>query len=425
MAKQRVPRLEKSCPLRETHTRLHQVHTQWHRVAADYGDPDDFVTSLNAALFALRSVSFVLQKERRRIPDFDNWYAPHIERYQEPLMVWLKDSRNVVEHEHDLELHSTARVTVYGGGGTPHETDIAVSPLLHQQQIARQLASRFPERTRAGGLLAVERRWVAADLPGHELLDVLAYGYGVVAGVVADAHWQCGVVMQTFGDEAHEDRPVRRKQLDGKLSCMVAHAKLRTAYVHLGDNQLVEWGTRTQQLTREDMEDFEPPESLASLDIGRTPGQHLLEQGGAWTKAARTMVSEAGRHEPMALVFEHRDEAPILCGLHAKDTAEQHLMIQAVADQLEAVQGEGVAVIFERKTRAEDETELVVALATDDGGRAQWVTPVAHGPSGEVTLDETVEEQGVVPDFFGPIERVWVAMGRGPRETEDDATDAE
>lgn len=64
--KPRPPRLEKSCPLPTTHTRLHQVHEQWHRVAADYGEPDDFVTSLNAALVSLRSVSFMLNKEKSK-----------------------------------------------------------------------------------------------------------------------------------------------------------------------------------------------------------------------------------------------------------------------------------------------------------------------------------------------------------------------
>jgi len=51
-----------------THTSLHQVHDLWHRVAADYADPDAFVVSLNAALQALRSVSFMLKKERRWQP---------------------------------------------------------------------------------------------------------------------------------------------------------------------------------------------------------------------------------------------------------------------------------------------------------------------------------------------------------------------
>ena len=95
--KSRPPRLEKRCPLPTSHTRLHQVHEHWHRVAADYSDPDDFVTSLNAALVALRSVSFMLNKERASIPDFDTWYAPHVERYaRDPLMRWLKDARNYV-----------------------------------------------------------------------------------------------------------------------------------------------------------------------------------------------------------------------------------------------------------------------------------------------------------------------------------------
>jgi len=116
--KGRPPRLEKRCPLPKTHTRFHQVHEHWHRVAADYADPDHFTTSFNAALVALRSVSFMLNKEKSLVPGFERWYAPHVERYQhDPLMRWLKDARNFVEKEGDLDLHSQARVTLLGGAG--------------------------------------------------------------------------------------------------------------------------------------------------------------------------------------------------------------------------------------------------------------------------------------------------------------------
>src|SRR5437660_1246 len=114
-SRDRPPKLEKSCPLPKTHTRLHHVHELWHRVAADYGDPDAFVVSINAALVALRSVSFMLKKERACIPDFDAWYAPHEAGYRaDPLMSWLKDARNYVEKEGDLDLHSRARVNLLG-----------------------------------------------------------------------------------------------------------------------------------------------------------------------------------------------------------------------------------------------------------------------------------------------------------------------
>ncbi len=409
--KPRPPRLEKSCPLPTTHTRLHQVHDQWHRVAADYGDPDDFVTSINATLVALRSVSFMLQKERSRIPDFDSWYAPHIERYADPLMVWLKEARNFVEKQGDLDVHSKARVTLLGGRGQPPQADVDVDPLLTQQEIAELLAPRFPQAAAAGGLLSVERRWVAASLPDHELLDVLAHGYGVVAEVVASAHAQCGIIMQTFGDEAHENRPLRRKQLGGRLSCMVAHASLRTAYVHLGKETVVEWGTRTHQVTRQDVEGWDVPPSMAKASQPHVRGRHLLDTADGLADAAKALAIHVGGHEPMAMVFETRDDAPLLCSLNANDHATQTLMMEAVANEVERLRAEGVLFVSQLR-HPDDSEELVVAAMTDDGGKRQWRTPITRDADGTPSFGNTVREDGVAPDFMNAVRRVWIALGR-------------
>jgi hypothetical protein len=401
--KSRPPRLEKSCPLPTTHTRLHQVHEQWHRVAADYADPDDFVTSLNAALVSLRSVSFMLNKEKSKVPDFDSWYEPHMQRYStDPLMRWLKDARNFVEKQGDLDVHSQARVTLLGGPGEPPQTDIDVDPLLTQQVIAQLLAPRFPRAAASNGLLAVERRWVAATLPEHELLDVLAHGYGVVAEVVADAHKQCGVVMQSFSNEAHENRPRRRAQIGGRLSCMVAHAKLRTAYVHLAEEAVIEWGTRTHQVTREDVEGWDAPQGMFEAAPLHVRDQHLLDAADGWAGAAKALAAHVGGHEPMAMVFETRDDAPVICNLNARDHATQTLMMEAIADEVARVRAEGVVFISETRQPDGRGEELLVAAVTDDGGRRQWRTPLTRDAVGQLSMGETIREDGVVPDFRMP-----------------------
>jgi hypothetical protein len=411
--KERPARLEKSCPLPKTHTRLHQVHEHWHRVAADYGDPDDFVTSLNAALVALRSVSFILNKEKSAIPDFEAWYVPHMERYQEDeVMRWLRDARNFVEKQGDLELHSRARVSLLGGPGEPPEADITVDPLLSQQEIAEWLAPRFPKAASSGGLLGVERQWVAAKLPDHELLDALAYGYGVVAEVVWDAHRQCDVLMQTFGDEAHEDRPSRRSQLGGRLSCMVAHAKRRTAYVHLAADEVVEWGTRTSVMTRAEIEQVDLPEAVASTTAEHVMGRHLLDSADWMIAGAKAMTIECGGHAPMAFVFETRDDAPVICGLNANDLATQTLMMQAVGDEVERLRAEGVVFIAETRRPDSSGEQLLVGAMTVDGGARQWRTPLTRDASGAVVLGDTVREDGIVPDFMNAIRRAWVRIGR-------------
>src|SRR5690348_4069143 len=112
---------EDSCPITDTHTRLRQAHTLWHQAQRDYGSPDDFCTNLNATIQALRTVTFILQKEHRAIPDFEPWYAEWQERMKsDPLMKWLVTARNRIEKQGDLKTHSSALVSVLASWDEPY-----------------------------------------------------------------------------------------------------------------------------------------------------------------------------------------------------------------------------------------------------------------------------------------------------------------
>ena len=52
---------------------LEEAHRLWHRAAESYEDPEEFRMQLNALIQALRNVTFVLQKEKLKIQDFDRW----------------------------------------------------------------------------------------------------------------------------------------------------------------------------------------------------------------------------------------------------------------------------------------------------------------------------------------------------------------
>lgn len=412
---ERPPQLERRCPLPQTHTRLHQLHKQWHRTAADYAHLDDFVTSLNAALVSLRSVPEVLKKgEWQRVPDFKTWYAPHEAALKaDPLLGWIKRARNDVVHEGDLELHSRARVRVLLDGRELPEMAFDVPPRLTQEQIASELGPRVPERVRERGVLAVERQWVANDLPGHELLGVLAYGYGKVADVVVNAHRECGVRMQIFGDEAHMRRPQRREQLGGRLSCMVANAGVRTAYVHLAGDRLMipEWTERT--VTRDDLAGFDLGFAVPDEARGHQPGESILQQAGRWARIARAFIECHGFHIPMVMIYETRDLMPAFTNLHAQDAQEMSVVIDSIVEDVERARAEGVVFIGEKQSGARAEPELLVAALTNDGEHRIWRTAIVRAADGAVTLGVTAVDNDTVPDFLAPIKRAWIAMGHG------------
>jgi len=79
-----------------------------------YFSPDLFRQNTNQFLQTSRTVTFIIQKNKADIPDFDVWYKANVLQpwASDPVMSWAKDARNVIEKEGDLEMQSTLRATV-------------------------------------------------------------------------------------------------------------------------------------------------------------------------------------------------------------------------------------------------------------------------------------------------------------------------
>src|SRR6476620_4755237 len=97
---------EKDCPLATIDRRLNDLHRQWHDAEKVYFDPDAFRVAIQTAIQTLRTVTFILQSNKRLIPDFEAWYSPWQDRMKaDPLLRWMVDARNKIEKQGDLEAH--------------------------------------------------------------------------------------------------------------------------------------------------------------------------------------------------------------------------------------------------------------------------------------------------------------------------------
>lgn len=100
-------KIAQQCPMPGAHRRLMDCHVQWHRLHEDYFDPHGFRIMLNALVPNLRNVTWLLQKQKKDLAGFDQWYP----RFQQQsgnseIMRWVVKSRNRITKEADLELHS-------------------------------------------------------------------------------------------------------------------------------------------------------------------------------------------------------------------------------------------------------------------------------------------------------------------------------
>jgi hypothetical protein len=81
--------------------------------ASTYFDPELFRMNTNHFLQTARTITFIIQKNKSIIPDYDTWYPRNVITAWagDEVMGWAKDSRNTIEKEGDLDLHSKLRVS--------------------------------------------------------------------------------------------------------------------------------------------------------------------------------------------------------------------------------------------------------------------------------------------------------------------------
>lgn len=413
------------------HTRLRQAHELWHRTAASYAIPEEFVLNLNNLITTLRQVTFMLQNQKDKISDFETWYEVgwRARLKDDPVMAWLHDARTKIEHVGDLDLESTAMVTVVASWLDGPYAEFAVPPHVGPEEIAANFeAADLPEQVRREGLLKVERRWVSSDLPGYELTDVCAHGYGVMATILAEAHERLGVKMRTFSGETHKGQHDRVEHLGGKLPCMLMTQEARTAHLHLASGDLVEMESELIEFRVKDVESFQRKSEAMMIDWEHAFSD--LKDADAFEIAARLssiacrMLAHDGYHSPIALFFKASGQPLGLTRLNFGDQAEKYLAFRNLAEDAEKRGADTVIFIGEvwnaqirkgeditkmkRASDRPDRTEaLNVQVATADGRSRCYHTPFTRDDSGNPVLGKTEIIGREVNASFFPLHQMW------------------
>jgi len=153
--------------------------------AETYFDPELFRLNLNQFLQTSRTVTFIIQKNKKEIAGFDKWYQEFvIEKWSnDPLMTWAKDSRNTIEKQGDLEMFSEARATLIFSYIEEQDIDIKTHESLIKigiKKLVRLAQKRLPSAMSGDAVIRSERRWVANSLENYELLHALTLIYSRV-----------------------------------------------------------------------------------------------------------------------------------------------------------------------------------------------------------------------------------------------------
>jgi len=387
----RVPEIA-HCPLAAVGRRLRDALTLWGDTRALYFDPDRFRLSLNNTIQTLRNVTFVLQKAKNALGDFDSWYTPWQDKMKsDKLMRWLIDSRNLIVKQGDLKMHSRARVSVITSWFEPPKLEMDIDPFIETSQTKAALKNSTPEGFPLEvGILHIERRWIDSRQPETEILEILSHALHVLSQLLYDAH-MCLI-----------DKNIR-EQCPWFASFTVSQEKLapfllgqewdRSIWVDLHDGSI---------LTPLSFESYQTRTSLLNV-VGRYPKARLLasklkdingfqQESEAYFEQAKHILETDGHHMPMA-VLGYPGGTKTVVGMRMNNRTEKHLLIRQIANQIEKTGATSVMLINEVWGSQNSNFQYAV----DDPNRREALQLIAANSDGALFVHTALfnrDEQG-------------------------------
>jgi len=180
------------CPILTTHQRLNHTLSVFDDINKSYQNPEKFTSDLNNLIQVLRNITFMLQVEKEKIKDFDNWYKPIQNTLKrDDIMKWLHDSRTHIVHRGDLEKESYLTIRIIDHFNQEIFTEKSDPFLTTEQAIKffrKKIKLKFPEILKDDIVLEAERKWVVSTFPNAEIVDILIYCFSVLTNIVEAAH---------------------------------------------------------------------------------------------------------------------------------------------------------------------------------------------------------------------------------------------
>jgi hypothetical protein len=412
---------EEQCPLVAVDRRLEDVHRFWHQAEKAYFDPDGFRVAIQTAIQMARTVTFVLQKNKELIPDFDNWYEGWQKKLgANPLMKWMVDARNRIEKQGDLEAHSfvSAEIVISHLDEGPRiqvPAKLSDAPLALLGNIP---ANALGEHVKRDGILRIRRRWIENTLPDRELLDAVADAYGQLSQLVRDAHRQMGLLGPITTD-ADTGQQYPEGDRVGRMPCMIGHEDLRTLNIWLATGQPLEFEEAKIEV---DMSKASVPQERYGVD----PRDMYANNGEphdnarALFSAARRIFEKDGYHVTIFIFLREGKPAAMPRELRPEEHGHKYIMMRSLAHEARRIGADAVFLIgeswtapydpahpYRRAADSPDRREMLTATVVSRDGEPLQLSAEILRENGKVSLSETREHVAGVQYAFAPFYEVW------------------
>ena len=302
-------------------------------------EPELFRLNTNQFLQTSRTVTFIIQKNKASIPDFDSWYHPLVMEWaSDEVMEWAKDSRNTIEKEGDLELHSTLELTLLFSYLVEQDLKLATGreELLQAgvTRLVRIAQKKLPSHVIGSAAVKIERVWIANSLPNLELLQALSYIYTTL-------YRACGGLASHLGGRIE-------RLIPGPTALYAAREMTRrVCYVKLSD--LKTYYQKTERIRADP--DFRPPatmgDAIYELRERMSQANSSEKLHAALAAMAERTFEHDGYHIPMLFLYDKDFKSVDGISVHWSDQAEKFIFWRNVADRVIANRATIIATIGE------------------------------------------------------------------------------
>ncbi len=309
-----------------------------------YFEPEIFRININHFLTTARTVTFLIQKEKANIPEFETWHQVNIQEpwRADPIMNWDKDSRNQIEKEGDLELHSELSVSLIYS--YIEEQDIVLAcdgPQFLGSNVKRLM--RFAEKYLPSGVsdasvLKIERRWVANSLPQYELLHALIYIYSRIRTV-------CLSLASYLGYELS-------KSIKEPSNFDIVHSKNK-------ETQYIKFSNRASSSLKSKHVNFDPKfvidpgiASVIEEQKSATQSANFPEKMQLHSKMAEATFNKFGSHVPMLFLFDEKGQIVDFRGMVPDDQATKFIFWRTISDRISYLRATSLIWISEAWIRS-------------------------------------------------------------------------
>ena len=399
---------------------MDQAHRLWHTAQDLYFRPDEFRETIQVLIQQLRTVTWLIQHKKKKIPDFENWYSAWQKRMREDdILRWLVDARNHIEKRGDLETYSTLEAEIISS----YEKDMP--PILIENNLFDSIQDIFDKLPKSYlenqvleyGTLKLSRKWVSNDLPHHEILDALGYAYGYMSTILDDAHAQMSLPrMQTVFVHGEEiDAFPGGGPRDGRLPCMVTSGEISTTYISLKTGKHSYLRTGFSDVQNVDQKTVEKRYGKLP-DVTHPPKNPSLAQTSRQLfRFARQAICVDGYHITIGVLLQNNQPFQFI-ELNFEDRSDKYVKMRYITTEIRKFNADGFILIGEQWVSSfdpenpfvypsdkEDRTEALGLTGCNSDGEDIFLSASIIRKNGAIELSDTEESSLPAGSILTPV----------------------